>query len=79
LRLAREALKAGGSAPAVLNAANEVAVHAFLKGQIGCLQIAETVERTLQAMPAEPLMSLDHLREVDREAREWTAAGLRRN
>ena len=70
LRLARAALKAGGTAPAVLNAANEVAVHAFLKGQIGFLGIAETVERTLDAMPVEPLASLDHLRQVDAAARE---------
>src|SRR5262249_55648026 len=47
LRLAREALKAGGTAPAVLNAANEVAVAAFLKGKIGFLHIAQTVQPTL--------------------------------
>jgi len=70
LRLAREALKAGGTAPAVLNAANEVAVDAFLDGRIGFLGIAEAVERTLEAMPAEPLASLEHLREVDTAARE---------
>jgi len=79
LRLAREALKAGGTAPAVLNAANEVAVHAFLKGQIGFLDIAETVERTLAALPAEPLTSLDHLRQVDAAARERAQLNLRRN
>ena len=79
LRLAREALKAGGTAPAVLNAANEVAVHAFLKGQIGFLDIAETVERTMAALPAEPLTSLDHLRQVDAAARERAQLNLRRN
>jgi 1-deoxy-D-xylulose-5-phosphate reductoisomerase len=79
LQLAREALKAGGSAPAVLNAANEVAVHAFLKNQIGFLDIAATVERTLEAMPAETLASLDHLREVDAAARERARLNLRRN
>ena len=79
LQLAREALKAGGSAPAVLNAANEVAVHAFLKNQIGFLDIAATVERTLEAMPAETLSSLDHLREVDTAARERARLNLRRN
>lgn len=76
LRLARAALKAGGTSPAVLNAANEVAVHAFLKGQIGFLGIAETVERTLEAMPVEPLASLDHLRQVDSRAREQAAAAI---
>jgi len=79
LRLAREALKAGGTAPAVLNAANEVAVEAFLKGHIGFLDIAATVERTLLAMPVEQLASLDHLRQVDKAAREQAAAFLRRN
>jgi 1-deoxy-D-xylulose-5-phosphate reductoisomerase len=76
LRLARAALKAGGTAPAVLNAANEVAVHAFLQQQIGFLGIAETVERTLEAMPVEPLASLDHLRQVDKAARERASAAI---
>jgi 1-deoxy-D-xylulose-5-phosphate reductoisomerase len=79
LRLARAALKAGGTAPAVLNAANEVAVHAFLKQQIGFLGIAETVERTLEAMPVEPLASLDHLRETDTAARTRAEALLSTN
>src|SRR5215470_13364046 len=79
LQLAREALKAGGTAPAVLNAANEVAVHAFLKGQIGFLDIAATVERTLELMPVGALASLDHLREVDATAREQAQRNLRRN
>jgi len=79
LRLAREALKSGGTAPAVLNAANEVAVCAFLKGQIGFLDIAETVERTLEAIPVEPLASLDHLRQIDTAARERASLNLRRN
>jgi 1-deoxy-D-xylulose-5-phosphate reductoisomerase len=79
LQLARDALRAGGTAPAVLNAANEVAVHAFLKGQIGFLDIAATVERTLAAMPAETLSSLDHLRQVDAAARERAQTNLRRN
>jgi 1-deoxy-D-xylulose-5-phosphate reductoisomerase len=47
-RVAREALMAGGAAPAILNAANEVAVAAFLAGQIGFLDIVTTVERTLE-------------------------------
>ena len=47
-RVAREALMAGGAAPAILNAANEVAVAAFLGGRIGLLDIVATVERTLE-------------------------------
>ena len=79
LRLARQALKAGGTAPAVLNAANEVSVEAFLKGRIGFLDIATTVERTLEAMPVEPLASLEHLRRVDEAARDQAARLLLRN
>jgi 1-deoxy-D-xylulose-5-phosphate reductoisomerase len=78
LRLARAALGAGGTAPAVLNAANEVAVGAFLDGRIGFLDIAATVERTLDAMPAEPLASLEHLREIDSAARARTESLLSR-
>ena len=68
-RLAREAAQAGGAAPAVLNAANEVAVAAFLAGKIGFTRIALTVERTLsRTLPPAPA-SLDDVLAVDREAR----------
>jgi 1-deoxy-D-xylulose-5-phosphate reductoisomerase len=76
LRLARQALAEGGTAPTVLNAANEVAVAAFLGEKIGFLDIAETVERTLEELPAEPLASLDHLRTVDDLARRTAQAML---
>jgi 1-deoxy-D-xylulose-5-phosphate reductoisomerase len=69
LRLARAALTQGGGAPTVLNAANETAVRAFLDGQIGFLDIAATVERTLEALPVGRLGSLDDVYDVDREAR----------
>ena len=69
LRLAREALQAGGSAPTILNAANEIAVRAFLEGSIGFLDIAKVVEDTLQGMPVQPLLSLGDVRSVDGEAR----------
>ena len=75
LTLAREALRAGGAAPTILNAANEVAVERFLAGAIGFLGIAELVERTLAAVPARPLASLDDVRAADAEARR-VAAGL---
>ena len=75
LRLAREALQRGGSAPTVLNAANEIAVHAFLAGRIGFLDIAATVEETLALTPDRPLADLDAVFEADRESRE-IAAGL---
>ncbi len=70
LRLAREALARGGAGPTVLNAANEAAVHAFLAGQIGFLDIAETVERTLDLMPGGNLESLEDVYHLDVAARE---------
>ena len=73
LRIAREALICGGGAPTVLNAANETAVHAFLEGRIGFLEIAETVERTLAAIPAGDLESLEDVYNFDKTAREVAA------
>lgn len=73
LRIAREALLHGGGSPAVLNAANETAVHAFLEGRIGFLEIVETVERTLAAIPADNLESLEDVYNYDRTAREVAA------
>lgn len=69
LRLAREAMDAGGTAPAMLNAANEVAVSAFLQGRIGFLSIAALVEHTLAALPTRPAESLAALQDADRHAR----------
>ncbi len=69
LRLAREALDAGGTAPAVLNAANEVAVSAFLQGRIGFLSIPALVEDTLAAIPPGPALSLAALGDADARAR----------
>jgi 1-deoxy-D-xylulose-5-phosphate reductoisomerase len=72
LRLAREALtRAGG--PTVLNAANETAVHAFLGGQIGFLDIAATVERTLEQLPGGNLDSLEDVYDLDKAARATAA------
>ncbi len=68
-RLARQAAEAGGAIPAVLNAANEVAVAAFLAGRLGFTRIADHVEATLSCYaPAAP-SSLAEVLEVDREAR----------
>ena len=74
LRLARESLRAGGSAPNILNAANEVAVAAFLEERIGFSDIAAVVEEALAATPARPLDSLDVVFAVDDEARRRAAA-----
>jgi 1-deoxy-D-xylulose-5-phosphate reductoisomerase len=69
LRLAREAAAAGGTAPCVLNAANEIAVHAFLAGRLSFLGIAAVIESTLERLPAEPVRAFDSLYEADAEAR----------
>ena len=73
LDLARQAARAAGTAPCVLNAANEVAVHAFLAGQLGFNAIPAVIERTLERLGAEPVHSFDSLYDADRRARE--AAG----
>ncbi len=69
LRLAREAAGAGGTAPCVLNAANEVAVHAFLQGRLRFVEIAEVIERTLAQIEVEPVRAFESLYEADRRAR----------
>jgi 1-deoxy-D-xylulose-5-phosphate reductoisomerase len=69
LRLAREALVAGCGAPAVLNAANEVAVAAFLARQIGFLDIAGIVEAVLQQFGAPPVPDLAAVLALDAAAR----------
>jgi 1-deoxy-D-xylulose-5-phosphate reductoisomerase len=73
LALARRAARAGGTAPCVLNAANEVAVHAFLNGRLGFLDIARVIETTLERLPGQPIHSFDSLYEADREARSLAA------
>jgi 1-deoxy-D-xylulose-5-phosphate reductoisomerase len=69
LRLARAAAVAGGTAPCTLNAANEVAVHAFLGGRLRFVEIAAVIEETLEQLPAGPVHSFDALADADAEAR----------
>jgi 1-deoxy-D-xylulose-5-phosphate reductoisomerase len=69
LRLALDAARAGGTAPCVLNAANEIAVHAFLQNDLPFLGIAEVIERTLEALPATPVRHFSDLYAADAEAR----------
>ena len=78
LRLAFEAVAAGGTAPAVLNAANEVAVARFLDGELGFTGIAEVVERTLDSIEIGAADSLDELLAVDARARGIAEQQLRR-
>jgi 1-deoxy-D-xylulose-5-phosphate reductoisomerase len=72
LRLAEEALRQGGTAPTVLNAANEIAVGAFLAGRIGFLDIAALVEAALEACAGLQAESLDDILAVDALARRRT-------
>jgi 1-deoxy-D-xylulose-5-phosphate reductoisomerase len=77
LGLAREAAIEGGTAPCVLNAANEVAVHAFLEGRIPFTGIAAVIERVLGEMPARPVGHFDVLFATDAEARERSEQQVR--
>jgi 1-deoxy-D-xylulose-5-phosphate reductoisomerase len=70
LRLAGEAAREGGTAPCILNAANEIAVYAFLDGRLRFLEISEVIERTLSELGGEPVRSFESLYEADRLARE---------
>jgi 1-deoxy-D-xylulose-5-phosphate reductoisomerase len=76
LRLAREAAVAGGTATCVLNAANEVAVHAFLSGRLDFMGIAAVIEATLGQLPAARVHSFDPLYEADAEARRIAAESI---
>lgn len=69
LRLAREAVAAGGTSCAVLNAANEVAVQAFLDGRVGFTDIPVIIEDALTQLPGEPVIDLEHILSADRLAR----------
>jgi 1-deoxy-D-xylulose-5-phosphate reductoisomerase len=76
LRLAYDALRAGGTAPAGLNAANEVAVAAFLRGELSFPGIAALIEESLARIPLRSAASLDDIVETDRDARAWAQAHI---
>jgi 1-deoxy-D-xylulose-5-phosphate reductoisomerase len=69
LRIAREAAEAGGTGPCVLNAANEVAVHAFLGVRLPFMGIPAVIERTLERVGASAVHSFDSLYDADARAR----------
>ena len=77
LRLALEAGRAGGTAPTVLNAADEVAVAAFLEERIPFTAIPAVIERVMEAMPAESVSHFDDLFAADAEARERSQEQVR--
>lgn len=74
LCLAIEAMKQGGNTPCVMNAANEIAVYAFLKNRIGFLDMTELIERTIEKIPFIAQPSLDDYFESDGEARSFAAS-----
>ncbi|MGI8412160.1 MAG: 1-deoxy-D-xylulose-5-phosphate reductoisomerase [Solirubrobacteraceae bacterium] len=73
LGLARDAARAGGTAPCILNAANEVAVHAFLGGRLRFLEIADVIAQTLGRLPGSRVHSFESLADADSEARRVAA------
>lgn len=73
LDLARQAAEAGGTAPALLNAANEVAVAAFLEGRLGFDRIAVVIDRVMQALPVSEPATLDVVQNADSAARSEAA------
>jgi 1-deoxy-D-xylulose-5-phosphate reductoisomerase len=79
LRLARQAGEAGGTAPCVLNAANEVAVEAFLAGRVAFTAIAEVVEGTLDTVPTQVPTHFEDLYAADAEARDVARALVERH
>ncbi|HPH05771.1 MAG TPA: 1-deoxy-D-xylulose-5-phosphate reductoisomerase [Methylotenera sp.] len=78
LRIAYEALNAGGTAPAILNAANEVAVEAFLEDKIGFMDIPNIIEAVLTSSDIKPVASIKQLVAVDEEARQQASIQLNR-
>jgi 1-deoxy-D-xylulose-5-phosphate reductoisomerase len=76
LRLAGEAARAGGTAPCVLNAANEISVHSFLEGRLRFVEIAQVIERTLSLLGSEPVRAFESLYEADRQARSVAAEAV---
>ena len=77
LGLAIDALKAGGNRPCVLNAANEIAVWAFLKNRIGFLDITAVVEKTMEKIPFIEKPTIDEYYESDGEARNFAASVMK--
>ncbi|MGD5182224.1 1-deoxy-D-xylulose-5-phosphate reductoisomerase, partial [Xanthomonas citri pv. citri] len=71
-----QAMAAGGTAPAILNAANEEAVSAFLQGRIGFLSIPALVEQALSTLPGEGADTLEGLLAADQRARALTRSAI---
>ena len=77
--MAYDALEVGGSAPCVLNAANEVAVAAFLKDEVGFLEMSDVLEHALNSVPHQAKPDLESLFELDAAAREAASSRIKRS
>ena len=78
LRLAKECQQKGQTATAVMNAANEVAVGAFLKRRIGFLDIVRIVEKVVEMLPLDPVSTIQDVMAVDGEARKTAESVLQK-
>jgi len=79
LAIAKEALYRGGNAPCVLNAANEMVVHAFLQNKVGFLEMSEMIEKTLECVPFVAHPSLDDYQHSDADARTYAAEFIKKS
>jgi 1-deoxy-D-xylulose-5-phosphate reductoisomerase len=79
LAMAKAAMFKGGNVPCVLNAANELVVHAFLQNKVGFLEMSEMIEKTLECVPFIEHPTLDDYERTDKEAREYAAEFLKKS
>ncbi len=79
LRLGKDALTQGGTAPLVFNAANEIAVEAFLRNRIGFLQISDIIDHSLNTISNKQTDSIDELLELDAEVRQQASARVQQS
>jgi 1-deoxy-D-xylulose-5-phosphate reductoisomerase len=79
LAIAKDAMYRGGNAPCVLNAANEVMVHAFLQNKVGFLEMSDMIEKTLESVSFIEHPELDDYHNSDTEAREYAAEFVKKS
>ncbi len=79
LAIAKEALYRGGNAPCVLNAANEMVVHAFLQNKVGFLEMSDMIEKTMEMVPFIEHPTIEDYQQTDVEAREYAAEFLKKS
>ena len=79
LAIAKDAMFRGGNAPCVLNAANEVVVHAFLQNKVGFLEMSDMIEKTLESMPFIDHPTIEDYQQSDEEARVYAAEFLKKS